>query len=167
MLCPSSGPRLGRVHLRHAINLVFRLRQRLWRIVRPRTRGVKVMVFNEAGELLLVRTTYGDTGRFALPGGGVRPWESPEKAAGRELREEVSVDIDALALMGTYAARAEGKRDTVHLFTGRTMQLPVPDGFEIAEAAFFPLDALPANLSPATGRRIAEHRGERDATPHW
>jgi len=125
------------------------------------------MLFNEAGELLLVRTRYGDTGRFALPGGGVRPWETPEKAAGRELREEVNVAMSALAFIGTYASRAEGKRDTVHLFTGTTAENPRADGFEIAEAAFFPLHELPANLSPATARRIAEHRGELDATPHW
>ena len=125
------------------------------------------MLFNDAGHLLLVRTTYGDTRRFALPGGGVRPWEAPYQAAKRELREEVSVEITVLAFVGTYAATSEGKRDTVHLFKGLTSQQPRADGFEIAEAAFFPLDALPDHLSPATARRIAEHRGEQDAVPHW
>ena len=49
---------------------LYRLQRLAWRLLRPRTRGVKVMLFNEAGELLLVRHSYGDTGLFLLPGGG-------------------------------------------------------------------------------------------------
>jgi ADP-ribose pyrophosphatase YjhB (NUDIX family) len=139
----------------------------VWRTFRPRTRGVKVMVFNHSGKLLLVRNTYGDTSRFALPGGGVRPWEQPHAAAAREIREEVSVGVTELTLVSTHYSAAEGKRDTVHLFRARTTDDPVPDGFEIAEAAFFALHALPEKLSPATARRIAEHQGDRDVSADW
>jgi hypothetical protein len=41
------------------------------------------------------------------------------------------------------------------------------DGVEIAEARFFPLDALPPSVSPATLRRIAEVRGERAVSAAW
>ena len=139
----------------------------MWRALRPTTRGVKVMLFNQAGELLLVRNTYGASHHFVLPGGGVRPWEQPQAAALREVREEVSVGITELTFIASYYSGAEGKRDTVHLFTGQTADRPIPDGLEIAEAAFFSLDALPATLSPATARRIAEHRGERAPTSVW
>ena len=124
------------------------------------------MLFDDAGRLLLVRNTYGNSERFGLPGGGVRPWEKPHKAARRELREEVSIEAN-LSFVSVHASTAEGKRDTVFLFKGLSDQRPMADGFEIAEAAFFPLDELPEKLSPATARRIAEHRGERDVSPHW
>ena len=38
---------------------------------------------------------------------------------------------------------------------------------EIAEAAFFPLDRLPEQATPATLRRIAEVFGKTPASPDW
>ena len=40
-------------------------------------------------------------------------------------------------------------------------------GVEVAEARFFPLDALPPGTSGAALRRISEHRGEREADGTW
>jgi ADP-ribose pyrophosphatase YjhB (NUDIX family) len=125
------------------------------------------MLFNPDGALLLVRNSYGASHHFVLPGGGVRPWEQPRAAAIREVREEVGLAVTELAFVATYLSLAEGKRDTVHLFRAQTAGQPVPDGFEIAEAAFFALDALPPTLSPATARRIAEHRGDRRPASDW
>ena len=125
------------------------------------------MLFNPGGELLLVRNTYGASHHFVLPGGGVRPWEQPQAAAVREVREEVRVGVTELTFIASYFSAAEGKRDTVHLFRAQTADHPTPDGFEIAEAAFFALDALPPALSPATARRIAEHRGDRRPAAEW
>ena len=74
-----------------ALNLAYRLQKPLWKWLRPRTRGVKVMLFNPADEVLLIRNSYGDSEQFVLPGGGVRPWEAPERAATREVREELGL----------------------------------------------------------------------------
>ncbi len=153
--------------MRLLLDPLYRLQRRLWRLLRPRTRGVKVMLFNPAGELLLVRHSYGDTGLFMLPGGGVRPFERPEAAAVREIREELACGVEGLAFVSVHAATREGKRDTVHLYCARAAGPVRADGVEIAEARFFPLDALPANTSPATLRRIAEHRGEQAISERW
>ena len=153
--------------LRAALRLAYRGQRTLWRIVRPRTRGVKVLVFNEQDHLLLVRNTYGATHHYALPGGGVRPWEQPHAAAIREVREEVSLSLSNLAFVGSYVSSAEGKRDTVHLFKARTSENPKPDNLEIAEAAFFALSDLPNALSPATSRRIAEYQGLKQVAAEW
>ena len=149
------------------LNTLYRLRRGLWRIYRPRTRGVKVMLFDEAGALLLVRHTYGRTDLFLLPGGGIRPFEQPPAAAVREVREELGCGVSALAFVATYQSAAEGKRDTVHLFTARAEGDIRADGVEVEEARFFPLDDLPASVSPATRRRIDEYRGLRERDGAW
>lgn len=150
-----------------AIQLFHRCRHLVLRLLRLRTRGVKIMSFNPAGELLLIRNTYGSRHLFMLPGGGVERGETPAEAALRELEEETGVKAERLEARGIYVSGAEGKRDTIHLFTALASQVPIPCGVEVEEARFFPLDALPENVSPATLRRIAEYRGERPAAGIW
>ncbi|MBV9372683.1 MAG: NUDIX domain-containing protein [Alphaproteobacteria bacterium] len=149
------------------IRLGYGLRRFLLRRLRIRTRGVKVMVFNGAGEILLIRNSYGDRGAFLLPGGGIGFGESPEAAAVREVREEAGVPVHRLAPLARYASAAEGKRDTVFLFRGETDSVPEADGREVVEARFFALDSLPPRVSAATLRRIAELRGERARDGRW
>lgn len=146
---------------------LYRLQRLAWRVLRPRTRGVKVMLFDGAGALLLVRHTYGRTDQFMLPGGGVKPFEQPEAAAARETREELGCGVAGLALVSTHQASAEGKRDTVWLYRARAEGEISIDGVELAEARFFLLDALPDSTSPATLRRIDEHRGLRAVSESW
>lgn len=125
------------------------------------------MLFDEAGALLLVRNTYGRSDLFVLPGGGIHPFEAPEQAAAREVREELSCGVRALTFVSTHLASAEGKRDTVHLFRALASGSVEADGIEVAEARFFPLDGLPPTLSPATARRIDEHLGRREVSETW
>lgn len=146
---------------------LYRLQRLVWRVVRPRTRGVKVMVFNDAGELLLVRHSYGNRALFMLPGGGIRPFEQPAVAAVREIREELGCPLEGLALVSIHSATSEGKRDTVHLYRARATGEIRIDCVEIEEALYVGLDALPLSVSPATRRRIAEHRGELEADGRW
>jgi 8-oxo-dGTP pyrophosphatase MutT (NUDIX family) len=153
--------------MRPPIDLLYRLQKRLWRIVRPHTRGVKAMLFDEAGALLLVRNSYGRSDLWVLPGGGIKPFEAPDAAARREVREEVGCEAEGLVLRSTHANGSEGKRDTVFLFVGRASGAPVPDGLEVAQADFFALDALPEATSPATRRRVDEHLGHRAADGRW
>jgi ADP-ribose pyrophosphatase YjhB (NUDIX family) len=149
------------------LTAAYSLQTFLWRVVQPRTRGVKVMLFNAQGELLLVRNSYGNTSAWVFPGGGVRPWEEPRKAAVREIREELHITIADLTAVSTHVTLAEGKRDTVHLFSAQSSDAPRISRLELEEARFFRLDALPTDISPATMRRIAEHRGASDPADHW
>jgi ADP-ribose pyrophosphatase YjhB (NUDIX family) len=128
---------------------------------------VKVMLFDEAGALLLVRHTYGNTKLFLLPGGGIRPFEPPAAAAAREVREELDCGVEDLSFVSTHRSTFEGKSDTVHLYRARAAGPVRADGVEVAEARFFALDALPENVSPATLRRIAEYRGVRAPEETW
>ncbi|WP_293877817.1 MULTISPECIES: NUDIX domain-containing protein [unclassified Sphingomonas] len=153
--------------MRPLIDLAYRMRRRLMALVGWRTRGVKVMAVDADGALLLVRHRYGRSDLWMLPGGGIDRGEAPMAAAVRELREETGCVLRDAAPAGTFEARAEGRRDTVYLFRGTTAGPPQVDGVELAEARFFPADALPEAISPATRRRIEEWRGMRAADGRW
>jgi ADP-ribose pyrophosphatase YjhB (NUDIX family) len=149
------------------LNLLHRLKTRLLKLLGVNTRGVRVMVFNPHGEILLIRHSYGRSDLYRLPGGGIRPWEKPEQAARRETREEVGCTLTDLIAVSTHVSEAEGRRDTVHFFSAVTLDQPVADNMEVDEAAFFPLHELPDPLSPAAVRRLQEHLGERQADGRW
>jgi 8-oxo-dGTP pyrophosphatase MutT (NUDIX family) len=51
--------------------------------------AVRVLLFDEADRLLLVRFRDGDRSWWTTPGGGIEPGETDEAAARRELREEL------------------------------------------------------------------------------
>ena len=150
-----------------ALDLIARVKKRVWSALRIRTRGVKVMLFNSAGEVMLIRNSYGRTDLWVFPGGGMRPFESAPTAAAREVREELKCEVAGLRFVSTHSSRAEGKRDTIRLFHALALGEPEADGFEVEEARFFPLDALPSGISPATLRRIEEYRGERAPDGLW
>ena len=68
-------------HVRALLQIGYWLRRFVIGALRLKTIGVKVMVFNERGELLLIRNSYGDSSQYLLPGGGVSRRESPAAAA--------------------------------------------------------------------------------------
>ena len=153
--------------MRPLIDLAYRARRRVLALLRWQTRGVKVMAFDPAGRLLLVRHRYGRSDLWMLPGGGIGRGESPEAAAVREIAEETGCAATGMELIGEYIALTEGRRDRVHLFRSITADQPDVDGVELAEAAFFALDALPATLSAATQRRVHELAGIRASDGRW
>ncbi len=153
--------------MRPLIDLAYRLRRRAMALVGWRTRGVKVMAFDAWGRVLLVRHRYGRSDLWMLPGGGIARGEAPIAAALRELMEETGCRLNAAAIVGQWEARAEGRRDTVWLVRGTTTDTPQIDGVELAEACFFPPDALPAAASPATRRRVDELLGRSVSDGRW
>jgi 8-oxo-dGTP pyrophosphatase MutT (NUDIX family) len=139
-----------------------------WRISRPLTMGVRGLVRDEAGRVLLVRHSY--VPGWYLPGGGVERSETPLAALTRELDEEVGVLLRARPrLMGLYANFREFKSDHVALFAVEPEQYErVPRrSLEIAEAEFFAFDALPRETTPSTRQRIAEIRDGIEPPELW
>lgn len=149
------------------LQIAHHVRRAVYRLLGVQTNGVKVMLFDGEGRLLLVRNSYGKTQQHLLPGGGVKRHEAPMAAAAREVREEVGVEAAELTLFAIYVSELEGRRDTIHLFTARTRGKAEADGVEVSEARFFALDALPETVSAATARRIAEYRREQPVAPRW
>ncbi|NJP35340.1 NAD(+) diphosphatase [Micromonospora thermarum] len=103
-------------------------------------------------ELLLVRHAYGPTGLWALVAGFVEAGETLEEAVRREVGEEVGLTVAQVAYFGSQPWAMSGPGTLLTGFTARAadpLAEPVVDGAELAEARWFPLDGLPAELPPA------------------
>lgn len=66
--------------------------------------SVHAAIFNEQGQVLLLRQSYGDN-RWGLPGGGVEPGETIYEAIQRECLEELGVVVSVESLTGLYYHR--------------------------------------------------------------
>lgn len=130
-----------------------------WKIFRPKTLGVKLLLVNNS-KVLLVRHSY-IKGLF-LPGGGVKDGEVFVEAAKREAFEELGLEIENLNFFGVYQNKKEGKIDTiVVLISNDPINITkVELGEEISHVDFYSLDNLPADISPGSERRIEEYRSK-------
>ena len=136
---------------------VGRLLHMYWRFSRGLTLGVRAVVLDEHRRVFLIRHTYTDGWHF--PGGGVEVGETAPDALGRELREEARIEIEGEPrLHGVFFNGRVSRRDhvVVYVVTAFRVIEPKRPDREIAEARFFPLDALPRDLTRATGVRLAE-----------
>jgi 8-oxo-dGTP pyrophosphatase MutT (NUDIX family) len=92
---------------------------------------------------------------WALPGGGLKPLESPWAAALREVKEETGLDARLLALAGIYH-RADGS--LAFVFTARVDSDKVPKGqlHEIAKRRWMPLRKALKRLAPGPRARLED-----------
>lgn len=127
----------------------------------PLTIGVRTLVRDEAGRVLLVRHTY--TSGWHFPGGGVNKRETAIDAAVREVREETQIELtEAPRLVGIYLSLVQIKSDHILFYEAGPWRRvdEKPPNMEIAEAKFFALDQLPADTTGGTLRRLAELSGQ-------
>ena len=133
-----------------------RVRRLWWRLRRPRTFGVKVLLLHpEQPELFLaVRHSYVDLDRWALPGGRYRPGrETPSDAARREVHEELGLRIrDDLAELRTLEARTEGKRDTLTLLSGSADGVEARTSLELREVRWLRTDLADVSAGDPVSR---------------
>jgi ADP-ribose pyrophosphatase YjhB (NUDIX family) len=146
-----------------------RLIQQVGLVRNPYTLGVRVIVEDRHSQVLLVRHSYLEG--WYLPGGGVDRGETMGDAACREVREEAGIAPgEAPRLLNVYLNEQATGRDHVGLFHlaswTRADNFLEPNA-EIAEAGFFAADRLPAGLSDATGRRLAEFRAGHFPSDRW
>jgi ADP-ribose pyrophosphatase YjhB (NUDIX family) len=147
--------------------LVWPLYQVHSRLFRAVTLGVRGLVLNEAGEVLLVEHTY--MRGWYLPGGGVERGETTEQAVIRELEEEAGVRVVGRPqLVAVHANHSVFRGDHVLIYrVDQWAQCAASQQGEIRAVGWFAPDQLPADVSPGTRRRIAEAIGGAEASPHW
>ncbi|QIQ85279.1 NUDIX domain-containing protein [Erythrobacter sp.] len=144
---------------RALLPLAFHVRHR-WRLWRgTRLAGCAVVIENGAGEILLLRHSYGPRG-WMLPGGGIDRGEEPEAAARREIAEELGIELSRLELVAVIEEVVSGSPHSAHLFAATSTARPRPDRREVIEARFFPADSLPEPLGPVTAARIAAWKAQ-------
>jgi ADP-ribose pyrophosphatase YjhB (NUDIX family) len=128
---------------------------RLWWFVRrPRTAAVKCFV-RDGDRVLFVRHTYGRRGIWELPGGGLRRGEQPSSAVRREMREELSLDLEALREVGTVEVSGDHKRTRIVCFEADAGRAPLRLArAELAEAVWAAPSAPPRPLGADAARLL-------------
>ncbi|MCP4936257.1 MAG: NUDIX domain-containing protein [bacterium] len=142
--------------------------QPFWRMTRGLTLGVQGMIIDENDQILLVR--HGYRPGWHLPGGGVERGETIIQALGRELHEEVGVELaQAPKLHGIFANFTHFPGDHIAVYIVRhwhQINIPQPS-VEILEQKFVSLDKLPEELAAGAGNRIREHFEDVAITAGW
>ena len=134
---------------------------------RGMTLGVRGMVLDERGRVLMVRHTY--VKGWHMPGGGVERGETAEEAMARELVEEAGVRPTAAPiLISIHSAHARFRGDHIVFFRIDAWEpCPATSRGEIAEIAWFAPDVLPEATTAGTRGRIAEALGGAPRQPLW
>jgi 8-oxo-dGTP diphosphatase len=118
--------------------------------------AVDIIIELESGIVLIDRRN--EPFGWALPGGFVDYGESLESAAVREAREETSLDISNLRLLGCYSDPSRDDRmhtiSTVYIASGRGIPRAADDALNLA---VFSLGSLPERLCFDHARILADY----------
>ena len=138
-------------------------------ITRPLTIGVRCIIHDGSGSVMLVRHTY--ISGWHLPGGGVEVGEVCESALIREIVEECRIEItDKPVLFGVYLNSVVSARDHIILYVSNSwnykQDLP-SKRLEIADSAMFNLTDLPIDIDPSTRQRLDEWIGGTESALIW
>jgi 8-oxo-dGTP pyrophosphatase MutT (NUDIX family) len=135
---------------------------------RSATLGVRGVVMDAAGRVLLVQHTY--TPGWHFPGGGVEKGETCALALSRELEEEAGIRAppEAFDLVSVHANHAFFPNDHVLVYRIKAWtQIEATQKGEIAEVRFFDPLAPPPTVSGGTKRRLDELFGGKARSALW
>jgi len=122
--------------------LPARMRRWTMRVAHPRfTVTAGAVVFNENGEVLLLKHRFRPGSGWGLPGGFLEKAEKPIDALRRELREEIGLEVEAVEI---FAVRSFAKPQQVEvLFRCRSNGTLKPRTIEVERADWFSIVNLP------------------------
>jgi 8-oxo-dGTP pyrophosphatase MutT (NUDIX family) len=137
------------------------------RLTKGKTLGVRGLVLDDEGRVLLIEHTYIEG--WYMPGGGVDRGETAEQALVREMLEEAGVKvIGRPTLLSVHDNRRVFPEDHVLIYrVNRWVQVEATQHGEIARMGFFAPDALPEGTTRATRNRIEEALKGAEADAMW
>ncbi|HSF81574.1 MAG TPA: NUDIX hydrolase [Anaerolineales bacterium] len=109
--------------------------------------AVGVLPFVSDDQVLLVRQyryVFGENQRWEMPTGGMKPGETLEEAARRELREEVGYNATDLQHISTYFTSKSIMHEVAYLYLGRGLSKveAIPDETEFLDVGVFAFDQV-------------------------
>ena len=111
------------------------------------------VVFNDAGEVLLLKHRFRIGSGWGIPGGFLKFGEQPEEALRRELREEVGLEVERVEIVSTRSFKKPRQVEIV--FRCRANAAVEPRSIEVERAGWFSLQSLPTGL-PRDQRLLIE-----------
>ncbi|PJA46218.1 NUDIX hydrolase [Candidatus Uhrbacteria bacterium CG_4_9_14_3_um_filter_50_9] len=115
------------------------------------------LLFNEAGELLILHPTYKD--RWEIVGGIVEADESPRQACEREINEEIGLDIHVGRLLCVdYSINLENAENLQFIFDGGVLTEDQIASIRLADGEVKSVEFVPASSKEDRERLLARDR---------
>lgn len=108
--------------------------------------------------MLLIRHNYGDY-YWSFAGGSIDKNETPFDAAVREVREELSINLDQAQVVatGSFKTKEDHKDDKVYCFWAEVPNKDfILNDVELAEAFWFSINNPPKHLGVKNAQKIFE-----------
>lgn len=102
------------------------------------------IIFNDAGEVLLLKHRFRAGSGWGLPGGFLNAGEQPLEALRRELREEIELEVEEAEIFASRSFRKP--RQVEVLFRCHTKGVAKPRTMEVELAEWFSIESLPPGL---------------------
>jgi mutator protein MutT len=111
------------------------------------------IIRNTDGEVLLLKHRFRPGSGWGIPGGFVEAGEQAEAALRRELREEISLELEQLRI---FAARTFKRQNQIEVvFLAQASGEPQPRSMEVERVDWFSPESLPAAL-PSDQKKLIE-----------
>lgn len=131
----------------------------IWQNPKPTVSALITRSGTAGSDVLLVRRAIEPfKGAWDCPGGFMDPDEAPEEALRRECREELRIELHLDRIVGIFPDRyGDDGEHTLNIYYAAQVASGTPTpGSDVAEAAWFPLDRLPAPIAFANNRQALE-----------
>lgn len=126
--------------------LPWRVRAKIVRLTQPKfTVSAAAVIINKEREVLLLDHVLRPRSGWGLPGGFLKKGEQPEAGIRREIREEIGIELDELAM---YRVRTIGAHIEI-VFSARASGEPEVKSREIHGLRWFTSASMPEKLSIA------------------